>query len=243
METHFRSGRPLAERARRLPQEGRIRPAETSDGSRRRNRPSASPRDAHVQRQERFDDPDQGLAQIGAHAAGHRFLERAIITGRRPFCRLTRRCDRLDQPRCHPTFDRRVPVIRVREQRRHRRRHDGRQQRHHEAALVRLPKAHLPQQIRRLPVRPGSVDRLRLAKRTRRRQQEIAGAADEVHAVVQGHAAVVALRCADADDVAGPRSPGSHTRSARLDQRPLRTYRSASRRPSRSRPGAPCAER
>ena len=32
VETYFRSGRLLAERARRLAQEGRIRPAETSDG-------------------------------------------------------------------------------------------------------------------------------------------------------------------------------------------------------------------
>ena len=52
VEPHFRSRRPLAERARRLPQKGRIRPAETSDGSRCRNRPSPSPRDAQVQRRD-----------------------------------------------------------------------------------------------------------------------------------------------------------------------------------------------
>ena len=189
-------------RARRLAQEGRIRPAETSDGSRCCHRPSPSPRDAHVQRPERLDDPDQGLAQIGAHAAGHRRLERAIITSGRPFRRLSRRGDRLDQSPRHPAFYGRVPIIRVREQRRHRRRHDRRQQRHHKAALVRLPKPDLLQQIRRFPVGPGSVDRTRLSERTRRRQQHVAGAADEIHAVAQRHAAIVALGRPYTNDVA-----------------------------------------
>ena len=99
VEAHVGSRRALAERIRRLAQESRIRLAETNYGSWYRHRTSPSPRNSDVQRRKRLDDPDQGLAQIRAHAAAHGPLEGAVITRCRPFRRLLRRGDGLHQPR------------------------------------------------------------------------------------------------------------------------------------------------
>ena len=57
VKAHVRPRPAVAKQPRSFPQNGRIRPAKANDGSRCLHRPGARPRDAHIQRRKRFDDP------------------------------------------------------------------------------------------------------------------------------------------------------------------------------------------